>query len=333
MKVTRYSIIRRYAYRGNPTWYGGIGEPGRKTRYFSLATRSKAQAEAWLKAAMQGRFEDTPGKAVSVHSAALKFLEGVEGTHGGKSATLKAYDYRIRIWTGWCDANGVQDLHEFGVQQAQDYSLHLSSKYGSKTHREALRVLRQFCSWAKTAYRMEDWAPMDLVQPPKLKRRAKAFWTTEQVDAILDSAPDPQTRLFWSLMAFAGLRHSEAVQVGPSSFVEGRIRVVGKGDKESFVPVSDRLSSEMARCGDYSWSLELTNNYRANKALHGVTRALGIPDGGLHQFRHSFASNLIRSGANIKAVQQLMRHENVQLTLDTYSHLLQEDLKETADLL
>ena len=36
---------------------------------------------------------------------------------------------------------------------------------------------------------------------------------------------------------------------------------------------------------------------------------------------------------NVKAVQQLMRHENVQITLDTYSHLLQEDLKAAADAL
>ncbi|WP_083564638.1 tyrosine-type recombinase/integrase [Fibrobacter sp. UWOV1] len=46
-----------------------------------------------------------------------------------------------------------------------------------------------------------------------------------------------------------------------------------------------------------------------------------------HKWRHSFASNLIRSGVGPKIVQQLMRHEDVRQTLDTYSHLLQDDLE------
>lgn len=41
----------------------------------------------------------------------------------------------------------------------------------------------------------------------------------------------------------------------------------------------------------------------------------------------------MRAGVNVKAVQQLMRHENVQITLDTYSHLLQDDLRAAADSL
>jgi site-specific recombinase XerD len=44
------------------------------------------------------------------------------------------------------------------------------------------------------------------------------------------------------------------------------------------------------------------------------------------RFRHSFASNLIRSGKSIKAVQMLMCHKNVTLTLSTYSHLLQQGI-------
>ena len=50
-----------------------------------------------------------------------------------------------------------------------------------------------------------------------------------------------------------------------------------------------------------------------------------------HRFRHSFASNLIRAGADIKSVQLLMRHENVEITLNTYSHLLGADLEKAVN--
>ncbi len=52
-----------------------------------------------------------------------------------------------------------------------------------------------------------------------------------------------------------------------------------------------------------------------------------------HRLRHSFGSNLIRAGANIKAVQLLMRHSNIQMTLNVYSHLLDSDLSQTLALI
>jgi len=59
---------------------------------------------------------------------------------------------------------------------------------------------------------------------------------------------------------------------------------------------------------------------------------LPIEDAYYHRFRHSFASNLLRAGRSIKAVQLLMRHENVTLTLNIYGHLLPSDLEEAAEL-
>jgi len=61
----------------------------------------------------------------------------------------------------------------------------------------------------------------------------------------------------------------------------------------------------------------------------------GIENTGIahfHRFRHSFASNLLRMGRNIKAVQTLMRHENITLTLNTYGHLLPSDLEQVVEM-
>lgn len=329
--LTRYSIARRYAYRGYRNWYGRVSEPGKPVRWISLGTKIKAEAEEWLRAAMSGRFV-TESRAVSVASAALEFLKGQESAKGHDSATVAAYSQRLGWFTEWADGNGVEYLSDLDFSKASDYSLYLGSAYSAKTHREALRVLCQFVKWASVAYNMESWHPLDLLQAPKLAKRAKEFWTVEELSRILEGASDANTRLFWAFMAYAGLRHSEAVSVTPSDISDGVIRVVGKGDKESFIPVGEALEKEIAR--NPSWDFSgYSNNCAANRKLQRVLRALGLGGGNLHKFRHSFASNLIRSGANIKAVQQLMRHEDVKITLDTYSHLLQEDVKGAADLL
>lgn len=145
-------------------------------------------------------------------------------------------------------------------------------------------------------------------------------------------------RLFWALMAFAGLRHAEALSFGSSSIVDGRLRIVGKGNKEAFVPIGKRLEDELGRV-EVSDGMFAGKRFRTSERcmmhLRRAVKACGLDpaDATNHKFRHSFASNLIRSGANVKAVQQLMRHESVDITLDTYSHLLQDDLKASVDIL
>lgn len=52
-----------------------------------------------------------------------------------------------------------------------------------------------------------------------------------------------------------------------------------------------------------------------------------------HVFRHLFATKLIKKGANMKAVQTLLGHSSITTTIDTYTHVTSEDLKDTVDLL
>jgi site-specific recombinase XerD len=329
MKVTTYSISRRYLKsRGFKTWYGRIKVPGKPVRWISLGTTSKTEADLWLRSAMTGRW-DPHREAVSLHSAAIKFLGGISASKGKDSATHAAYAQRIGWLTDWCDGQGIGDLDSLDFSKMSDYSLWLGEKYAPKTHREALRVVKQFCRWAAKAYGLTNWDPCALVVGPKLVKRSKDFWTAGQVDSIIAHAPDRDTAVMWAFCGYAGLRFAEAVNVMPSDVSGGMLKVIGKGNKESFVPVSDKLKSMLPDEWDFS---RLRNNCVQNKVLQRTCESLGIEGhANLHKFRHSFASNLIRAGVNVKAVQQLMRHENVNITLDTYSHLLQDDLSDAAN--
>lgn len=110
---------------------------------------------------------------------------------------------------------------------------------------------------------------------------------------------------------------------------DGYIHLVGKGDKMAKVPVSTRLRAELERYGK-----PLPHIRSLSSSVKVAARNSGIEFQGEatnHRFRHSFASNLIRAGADIKSVQLLMRHENVEITLNTYSHLLGADLEKAVD--
>lgn len=337
-----YSISQRKKSRGNLTWYGRTFEDGTLVSEVSLKTTRKADAKAWLDAMNASRFVPEAFRKTEqdreIGPAVESFLTSVSTERGPKSATYRAYRSRLKSWVEWCGRKKITALREFTRELAVEFSGETAGTDSTKTAHERIRLMRQFFAWCAETFGMEGWDPMKTVKPPKVAKRSKTFWTPEQVDAILDHAPDALFRLFWALMAFAGLRHAEALSFGASSIVDGRLRIVGKGNKEAFVPIGKRLEEEFRRV-EVSDGMFAGKRFRTSERcmmhLRRAVKACGLDpaDATNHKFRHSFASNLIRSGANVKAVQQLMRHESVDITLDTYSHLLQDDLKASVDIL
>lgn len=337
-----YSICRANRRHGSDYWYGRINEDGR-VRYVSLRTKRKSEAAEWLAMMNARRFmpeaADTGWRSRDMRETVAAFLRSVEASRGAGSSTAVSYANRLAVLEAFCAEARVETLGGFTRETGQGFADALAARnYAPKTARELLRCASQFFRWAADTYEIRDFDPFARVARPKLARRRRDFWTPEQVDGILDAAPSPRVRLFWAFMAFAGLRHAEACAVGPESLADGRLEVVGKGDKQAFLPVNDRLRAEIDRYGAMEPGVfrgrEFARSGNANRTLkRAVAAALGDCGGtvSLHRFRHSFASNLIRAGANAKAVQQLMRHANIQMTLDTYSHLLQEDLSEAAN--
>lgn len=328
------------------TWYGRTFEDGVLVGEVSLKTTRKSDAVAWLDAMNATRFipenllASTKRKEDrSVGNAVGAFMLSVQSEKGRDSATYRAYRSRLKQWEEWCVGNGVGTLRDFTREKALAFASEVAGTDSPKTAHERIRLMRQFFSWCAETFGMEGYDPMKTVKAPKVAKRSKAFWTPEEIDRILDCAPTPEFRLFWSLMAFAGLRHAEACAFGPSCIVEGRLRIVGKGNKEAFVPVGRRLEEELGRVslsdGMFS-AVRYRKPERCMRTLKDAVELAGMDasDATNHKFRHSFASNLLRSGkVNIRALKDLLRHSDVRISLDTYSHLLQEDLKESVDVL
>lgn len=339
--MKKYSILQRHKSTGSKVWYGRINDDG-TISYKSLGTTRKSDATEWLNKMNAEKFlpeeKVSAGFKLSLAKAVIAFLDTVESTKGAQSATYVSYSQRLKTFEKWAVENGISVLGDITKESAYNFSMMLSTKLSPKTHRETMRVVSQFIKFCSDIYEMKDFAPFSSVPLPKLVKRVKNFWTPDQIDKILDKAPSADFRLFWSLMAFAGLRHMEACSIGQQSFKDGKIEIIGKGDKQAFLPISSRLQSELDRHGPVLAGELMAPKFSVgSNSIRYLKRA--VEDSGIinvgeitnHRFRHSFASNLIRNGTNVKAVQQLMRHENIQTTLDKYSHLLQEDLTDAVN--
>ena len=318
------------------TWYGRIAENG-LFHVISLGTKKKADAQAWLdlmnaqKFLPEGFANDKPD--ANLVELKNKFVDSCEVANSASSATIRAYQLRLSYFLDWTSARGKTLVSQVSEKDAVDFSTVIATKYAPKTASEILKLTKAMFAFSQKIYKTSG-NPFEYVRRPKLKRTAKGFWTPQEIDAILAAAPSTEFRKFWALMAFAGLRYFEARDLCWKDIAEGKITLVGKGDKLATVPLSERLRNEIGTPGRPEDTVVATgtfaNNTTSIRALRSAVVAAGLDPEGTnnHKFRHSFASNLIRAGVNIKAVQQLLRHESVDITLNTYSHLLQNDLQE-----
>lgn len=196
-----------------------------------------------------------------------------------------------------------------------------------------------------------DASPAELISAPKPARRLPDVLTTEEIDRIL-AAIDTSTPkgirdvAMLELLYSCGLRVSELVslRLGDLFFGEGYIRVVGKGDKQRLVPISDVARERVMRYLDERQPARTSEEVLfLNNRGKGLTRVMIFtilkeaarraeiekrisP----HTLRHSFATHLLEGGAGIRQVQELLGHENI-LTTEIYTHLDSEHLRTTVE--
>ena len=212
----------------------------------------------------------------------------------------------------------------------------------------ALSGLKSFFNYLLLTDAIES-SPLEFIEMPKFSRRLPDVLSTAEIDRIL-AAIDRTTPkgvrddAMLELLYSCGLRVSELISLRLCDlfFGEGYIRVIGKGDKQRLVPVSDTAREKIyayldCRKGGSSSEETLFLNNRGGRLSRvmiftiikqAVLRAGIDKQVSPHTFRHSFATHLLEGGASIRQVQEMLGHENI-ITTEIYTHLDNEHLRET----
>lgn len=315
----RVSIIQKNKSKGIKTWYARIADPEAGIEvYRSLKTTLKGEAQYMAAQAL----EDFKHETIDVtFEKAFQELIRYKELHGCAKSTMymfnSAFDMLYSLRNRKLDTIKPEEIAAIFEEKCSEY------KPGT------YNIRHKYCTVIFSYFVDREWIarnPMKKVPKKKTVRdKFPFFWTMDQVNAILDNAPSSDYRITWALMAFAGLRREEVKGLDSSDLYDGHIHLIGKGNKMATIPISSRLRAELDR---YGRSLpKLDSRTRAVKKAAELAKIEFQGEATNHRFRHSFASNLIRAGADIKSVQLLMRHESIQITLDTYSHLLGADLE------
>lgn len=218
----------------------------------------------------------------------------------------------------------------------------------NRTLARRLSSLRSFLAWC-----VEEGAlasnPAALVDGPKLPSLLPEVLSREEMLALLN-APDDNDRLglrdraMLELLYAAGMRVSELINLKPLDLdlERGVARVVGKGNKERYIPLHDAAVSRMAIYLRDTRPLfnPLENKIFLNRSGKGLTRqgvwklikryalAAGIRKSiSPHTFRHSFATHLLEGGADLRSVQLLLGHADMSAT-ELYTHVQADRLRQ-----
>ena len=338
--MATYSIQQRKKAQGIKTWYLRTCIGG-KQKFESLHTTNKKEAEAILdRIKMKDAMPSMPGmNDRDIESMAADWLRQIEMVHGAFGKTAMAYNSRIKQWTGWCKKNGIRNHSQFNAPAAYMFVQQLSDSLSPKTVSEIVKVVRKCREWNTETFDLREFNPFKSIKTPKIPKGRVEFWTSDEVERILSNAPTDAHRAFWGLMAYAGLRFSEARNLRRENVHDGIITIInGKGGKNAEIPVSRKLNALIQPFlgGNGLLIPEEIVPMRSDKAVVALKIAVGIAgiEGGEvshHKLRHSFASELLRQGTNPRTVQELMRHSSIDTLFDHYAHVLRSDLAEAVE--
>lgn len=191
--------------------------------------------------------------------------------------------------------------------------------------------------------------PVQDLEYPKLRKSLPKYLTMEQSKTLLQSVEGPNAKRDYAiLMLFlnCGIRRSELVGLNLTDVYEDRIRVVGKGNKERFVyfgtscrkaidaylPERNKkvLSDNRALFGSRD------NNRISVTAVHRLVKKAFLQAGldatqfSAHKLRHTAATMMLSGGVDVKTVQEVLGHENLNTT-QIYTHIENTELKIAAE--
>ena len=223
----------------------------------------------------------------------------------------------------------------------------------------AARSQSRIISGIKAFYKyliMEDYItanPTELLESPKIGMKLPDTLSIKEIDKLiaaidLSKAEGERNRAMLEILYSCGLRVTELITLKLSnvSFVEGFIKVVGKGNKERLAPIGNTALKYLnIYINEVRNHQEIQKGYkdiiflnRRGKQLTRVmiftiikqlAKKIGLKKNiSPHTFRHSFATHLIQGGADLRAVQEMLGHESITTT-EIYTHLDKEYLRET----
>jgi len=289
------------------------------------------------------------------------FLEYLEVEKNSSKLTIRDYRHYLEVFVKWYSSTlPGKTIADLDLVIVRRYRVYLANRVDEKgktlkkvNQNYYVIALRSFLRFLiKNDYKTLEPSKIEL---PKTESRSLKFLDREQIDRLV-TMPDTskeegvRDRTILELLFSTGLRVSELVKLNHEQInIERReFGVIGKGGRARVVFISDRAADWIARYVQkrtdvfkplfirYSGAInDEDNGERMRLTVRSVerivkkyTRMARLPvDATVHTLRHSFATDLLTNGADLRSVQEMLGHKNIATT-QIYTHVTNKQLRD-----
>lgn len=283
-------------------------------------------------------------------NAITDYLSYLRIERGLSDNTISNYGRDLKKLTTYLQTlDHLKDPLFIEKEDLQDFIYTIAKEVKPRSQSRIISGLKGFFTYLVFEDYRDD-NPMDLIESPKIGRKLPDTLSENEIDTLiaaidLSKPQGERNRAIIETLYSCGLRVSELTNLKLSDlyFKEGFINVIGKGDKQRFVPINEYTQKYIniyteeirnhMRVGPQSKDILFLN--RRGKQLTramifsivktlaqkaGITKTISP-----HTFRHSFATHLLQNGADLRSIQQMLGHESITTT-EIYMHVNREDL-------
>jgi integrase/recombinase XerC len=280
-------------------------------------------------------YHERPAKEMKVHID--NFLRYLDLQKGASAHTLRAYRKDLEEFDEFVK-KGPEEVEMIDVRAF--VARQIKNGLNKATAGRRLAAVRSFLKYLyREGYIKAN--PAKLVSTPKTQKLLPKFLTVDETFSLVEQPKGigfmrARDRAILELLYSSGLRVSEVagLTMEDVNTKEGLIKVKGKGKKERILPVGSKAVDAMK-----SYLVEKMLLKRRNKAVFLNNRGDKLSDRGIrrivvkyakqigisgsigpHTMRHTFASHLLQSGADLRVIQELLGHSSLSTT-QKYTHL------------
>lgn len=282
----------------------------------------------------------TAGEA-SLTEPLTAFLRYLASEKRHSPRTCASYCEDLKRFAAWVEQLPSPHWRSVSSHDLRRYVALLSRQgLGGRSIARHLSAIRRFYEYLLREHLATDNPALD-IRAPKAGKRLPRVADVDQLNHLLDATPDDPLEIrdlsMFELMYSSGLRLSElaGLNLGSVDFRGGEVRVLGKGSKERILPVGrkalDALSQwlevrgAMAPEGQSALYVSRRGDRLSTRSIQSRLSRWGMAKGAdqrlhPHLLRHSFASHMLESSGDLRAVQELLGHADIATT-QVYTHL------------
>lgn len=259
--------------------------------------------------------------------------------------TVTSYERDLKKFQKIMDNKKINNISKKDIQ---NYLNELNKNQSSRSISRNISTLKSFYKYLKINKKITI-NPMDQINNPKTKKALPKVLSEEEVNKLLDiqlkTNFDYRNKAMLELMYSSGLRVSELINLNLNDIDldNDTVKIFGKGSKERIIPLNDYAKEalkeyitvhrkELFKHGENNY-LFLNNHGNKMtrqgffKILQKLAREKNIKtELSPHTLRHSFATHLLKYGADLRSIQELLGHSDISST-QIYTHITNEKLE------